>query len=101
MRWQVLVVGPSDKAVDPAVAALRRAGIDFKYEHAGSRSALLAALGKAEVDVVIFDSAIKDVTLDLVYQHAPAAAVVPFTTTEEMADDLARLVSARTDLEID
>lgn len=99
MRWQVLVVGPTDKSVDPAVAALRRVGVDFTYEHACSRAALLTALGKSEIDVVIFDAAVDHVPLDFVYTHAPAAAVVPFTTTEEMADDLARLVSARTDLE--
>lgn len=99
MRWQVLVVGPVDRSVDPAVAALRRCGVDFTYELATSHDALVTALDKGDFDVVIFDTAVDHVPLDFIYAHAPAAAVVPFTTAEEMADDLARIVSSRTDLQ--
>lgn len=81
------------------MAALRRCGVDFTYELATSHDALVAALDKGEFDVVIFDSAVDHVPLDYVYARAPAAAVVPFTTAEEMSDDLARIVSSRTDLE--
>jgi len=54
----------------------------------------VSALQRSEWDVVIYDPATK-IPLDVVYQHAPGAAVVNVATEDEMADELARIVATR------
>ncbi len=91
---------PWAKSVEPALAALRRVGVDPMHELVDTEPALVAALTRHEWDVVIYDhDGAKDIPLELVYTHAPAAAVVRYGTPEDMADELARLVAARTGID--
>jgi hypothetical protein len=100
MRWQVLVVRPWQKAIDPVLETLQRAGIDATHELVDTKAALQAAIDRGEWDIVLYDpEASTEVPLELVYQHAPAAAVVTLTSREDAVAELSRIVATRTDLE--
>lgn len=90
---------PWTEPVDELVATISRAGIDGNYERVDTGPALLAALGRAEFELVIYDPAARaDVPVELVYAHAPTSAVVMIGEPTDMADELARIVAARTDV---
>ena len=98
MRWKVLVVRPGSESIDGVVNVVRRVGIEPTCEVAETRAALLSALERNEWDIVIYDPATK-IPIDLVYEKAPAAAVVTVKATDDMADELARLVANRADFD--
>ncbi len=100
MRWKVLFVRPWAKSVEPALAALRRVGVDPMHELVDTEPALVAALTRDEWDVVIYDGdGAKDIPLELVYTHAPAAAIVVWTSLDDVADELARVAATRVEIE--
>lgn len=99
MRWKVLIVRPWTNPIDEIVATVSRAGIDGHYERVDTKPALLAALERDEFELVMYDPASNaEVPLEVVYTHAPAAAVVMIGEVTDMADELARLVVTRTDV---
>lgn len=98
MRWKVLVVRPGETSVDRWVDVIRRLGVEPECAVAASRAAVLAALTSREWDVVIHDPA-SEIPVDLVYQHAPAAAIVTIAADDDLADELARVVATRADFD--
>jgi len=100
MRWKVLVVRPGEDCVDGVVGVIRRVGVEPLCHAAPTRAALLAAVEREEWDLVIYDPATK-IPIELVYEHAPAAAVVTVKAEDDMADELARLVANRADIDDD
>src|SRR5690349_20336362 len=100
MRWKVLVVRPGDECVDGVVGVIRRVGVEPQCHAAPTRAARLAAVEREEWDVVIYDPVSK-IPIELVYERAPAAAVVTVKAEDDMADELARLVANRADIEDD
>jgi DNA-binding NarL/FixJ family response regulator len=100
MRWRVLVVRPWDQPVEPILDVIRRVGVEASHEVVDTAPALRAALERHEWDLVIYDPAVKKyIAVDSIYEHAPAAAVVMLASHEDMADELARVVAARSQIE--
>ncbi len=86
--------------LEPVLDVLKRAGIKADCECVDTEPALLAALEREEWELVIYDPATrKDVPIERVYTHAPASAIVIMTDAVEMADEIARLVASRTELD--
>jgi hypothetical protein len=82
--------------VDGVLGVFRRVGVVAKPALASTPAKLVAALQREEWDVVIYDPA-TSIPLELVYQHAPSAAVVHMGPDDDMADELERIVATRTD----
>ncbi len=95
----MLLICPSSDGLDGVLRVIQRAGIAARHEIATSRTEVLAALQREEWDLVVYDPAMrKHSPIELVYTHAPASAIAIFHDHAELADELARLVAARIEL---
>jgi hypothetical protein len=98
MRWRVLVIRRWTDPLEPILGLLEKVGVEPVYECVDTVQALRAALDRQEWELVIYDPMTrKDVPIELVYTHAPAAAIVVVTDPADMADELARLVASHID----